>query len=249
MKYSSCLHDDFFFHVAWRNRHGDVVYGVNDFDEAGIYDFQIDVLRIAVSIRSHALTNEPSEEEIEEALKVFTNTYVQTVLNYKDNENALLFELTHKTTTGELRDFLYHTQRKKSKEKLMTKFCTRDAVTGQRHFIKGDVGVPHNDTRLATVPDDMAREIKQAFNESHYGATMMKMVRTGHLSTEESSRFWSNRIKLTFALLCSFCTFPGMGGTAVGRCLFRHFGCCRKDWFWHWFLRCRSLLCTAQGTR
>jgi uncharacterized protein (DUF2252 family) len=35
---------------AWRNRGGEVVFSVNDFDEAAIYDFHIDVLRIAVSI-------------------------------------------------------------------------------------------------------------------------------------------------------------------------------------------------------
>ena len=28
---------------AWKNRHGDVIFGVNDFDEATIFDFQIDV--------------------------------------------------------------------------------------------------------------------------------------------------------------------------------------------------------------
>ena len=35
---------------AWRNRGGEVVFSVNDFDEAAIYDFHIDVLRISVSI-------------------------------------------------------------------------------------------------------------------------------------------------------------------------------------------------------
>ena len=32
---------------AWKNRHGDVIFGVNDFDEATIFDFQIDVHRPA----------------------------------------------------------------------------------------------------------------------------------------------------------------------------------------------------------
>jgi len=32
---------------AWRNRAGEVVFSDNDFDEAAIYDFHIDVLRIA----------------------------------------------------------------------------------------------------------------------------------------------------------------------------------------------------------
>ena len=41
---------------AWRNRNNDVVYGVNDFDEAAIYDFHIDIYRLAVSIYDHALS-------------------------------------------------------------------------------------------------------------------------------------------------------------------------------------------------
>lgn len=31
---------------AWRNRHGDVVFDVNDFDEAAVFDFQIDIWRL-----------------------------------------------------------------------------------------------------------------------------------------------------------------------------------------------------------
>ena len=33
---------------AWRNRHGDVVFSINDFDEAAVFDFQIDVWRLGV---------------------------------------------------------------------------------------------------------------------------------------------------------------------------------------------------------
>ena len=35
---------------AWRNRHGAIVFGINDFDEAVVYDFQIDIWRLAVSM-------------------------------------------------------------------------------------------------------------------------------------------------------------------------------------------------------
>ena len=91
---------------AWRNRHGDLVFSVNDFDEAAIYgkcrsleqcfcllcslphmrfrwsnrsDFQIDVLRIAVSVCNHAFSNGLSEEQVEKVLKTFTDTYLETV--------------------------------------------------------------------------------------------------------------------------------------------------------------------------
>jgi Uncharacterized protein conserved in bacteria (DUF2252) len=53
---------------AWQNRHGDIVFGVNDIDEAAIFDFQIDILRIAVSIGSHAITNGFSKRQVNRAL-------------------------------------------------------------------------------------------------------------------------------------------------------------------------------------
>jgi uncharacterized protein (DUF2252 family) len=33
------------------------VYGVNDFDEAVVFDFQIDIWRLAVSMYDHSISN------------------------------------------------------------------------------------------------------------------------------------------------------------------------------------------------
>jgi hypothetical protein len=67
---------------AWRNRGGEVVFSVNDFDEAAIYDFHIDVLRIAVSICNHGFTNGLSIDQVSEALEAFTFKYVKTAIGY-----------------------------------------------------------------------------------------------------------------------------------------------------------------------
>ena len=163
--------------AAWRNRHGDVVFGVNDFDEAAIYDFQVDVFRIAVSICSHAITNKLNEQQIDKALKAFTDSYVQTVLDYQDNDKALLFELTPVTTKSgsKLNKFLEHIAKKRSSEKLMTKFTTHSPATHQRHFIKGPIDVPHPDTNLASVHPATVAAIREQFSKNHYGATMIKV--------------------------------------------------------------------------
>ena len=58
------------------------MFSDNDFDEAAIYDFHIDVLRIAVSICSHGFTNGLSKDDILEALEAFTYTYVKTCIDY-----------------------------------------------------------------------------------------------------------------------------------------------------------------------
>jgi len=64
---------------AWRNRGGEVVYSVNDFDEAAIYDFHVDVLRVAVSICNHGRSNGFDDGMLRVALEAFTFTYVDTV--------------------------------------------------------------------------------------------------------------------------------------------------------------------------
>ena len=91
---------------AWRNRNDELVFSVNDFDEAAIYDFHIDVLRIAVSICNHAISNGLAPKQVDKALGVFTESYIETVHGYIGNENALLFELTPDTSYGVLRQFL-----------------------------------------------------------------------------------------------------------------------------------------------
>merc|ERR1739848_965241 len=91
---------------AWLNRGGEVVFSVNDFDEAAIFDFQIDVLRIAVSICNHGFTNGFDADEVTEALEDFAFTYSKTVIDYVGNDAELEYELTETTSTGVLRDFL-----------------------------------------------------------------------------------------------------------------------------------------------
>ena len=107
---------------AWQNRRGTIVFTVNDFDEAVIYDFQIDVWRVAVSIYNHGLSNGLGAAEAEAAVLTFTSTYVQTLISYVGNDDALLFELTPKTATGKLADFLGSTHEKNSHHKMIEKF-------------------------------------------------------------------------------------------------------------------------------
>ena len=158
---------------AWRNRHGDVVFGVNDFDEAAIYDFQVDVLRIAVSVYNHALTNELKPEDVERVMQKFTDTYVETVLSYLGNEDALLFELTSKTTKGFLKQFLKSVKSGGSYEKQMSKFTKFE--DGLRSFQKGPTGEPDPDTKLEALTPEREAQIRSAFTATRYGATMMKL--------------------------------------------------------------------------
>ena len=63
-----------------------------------IYDFQVDVWRVAVSIYNHALTNGLTEAKAESAVETFCEAYVEVVKGYVGNEDAELFEVKASTT-------------------------------------------------------------------------------------------------------------------------------------------------------
>mmetsp|Transcript_16008 Transcript_16008/g.33844 ORF Transcript_16008/g.33844 Transcript_16008/m.33844 type:complete len:724 (-) Transcript_16008:231-2402(-) len=153
---------------AWRNRGGDVVFSVNDFDEAAIYDFHIDVLRIAVSICSHGFTNGLDEDQVREALEAFTYTYVKTAIDYVGGDTALIYELNPDTATGALRDFLWDVRENKSRKRLLDKF-TQVEGDGVRRFVRND------HTRLQDVHPDVEKRIREQITSTRYGASMMKM--------------------------------------------------------------------------
>ena len=152
---------------AWRNRGGEVVFSVNDFDEAAIYDFHIDVLRIAVSICSHGFTNGLTMEEVKEALEAFTYTYVKTAIDYVGGDTDLLFEINSQTATGMLRDFLWDTESHNSHLKQIEKFT--EVVDGVRRFIRTD------HTRLMDVTPEVEQKLRDEMTSKKYGATLMKM--------------------------------------------------------------------------
>lgn len=153
---------------AWHNRHGDLVFSVNDFDEAAIYDFHVDVLRIAVSICNHAFANSLSNHEIKDALRAFTDTYIKTVISYVGGDREVLYEITPYTATGVLQEFLQDLEISNSANKQLSKFTEIDS-SGTRRLSK------NNDTRLVALSPVLEGQIRDAFTADQYGATMMKM--------------------------------------------------------------------------
>lgn len=154
---------------AWRNRGGEVVYSVNDFDEAAIYDFQLDILRIAVSICNHGATNGFHTDQIKEALEAFLFTYVDTVIKYVGGDKELEYELTPNTSVGALRDFLSEVAGHDYDSKTLKKF-TKLGMDGELRFRRDDK------SRLVSVDDkEMENKIRAEFTSTRYGASMMKM--------------------------------------------------------------------------
>ena len=121
--------------------------------EAAIYDFQVDVLRITVSVCSHAFTNGLDAKSIHEVLRAFTDTYVETLVNYVGGDRELLYELTPGTATGRLKEFLTDLRDGKSGQGLVEKFTEMDE-NGDRSFIYDDK------TRLVKVRPEIEQAIR-----------------------------------------------------------------------------------------
>jgi len=161
---------------AWRNRNHDFVFSVNDFDEAAIYDFQVDVLRIAVSIFNHAATDGFSEEEIKDALHAFTDTYVNTLVDYVGGDAQELYELTPSTATGQLQSFLKDLSGHKYGTLRKSGHLLRKSTKHQLEKFTENGKFIHTDrTRLVPVSQQLEAEIRSQFTIDNYGATMMKM--------------------------------------------------------------------------
>lgn len=119
------------------------MFSVNDFDEAAIYDFGVDVLRIATSVCNHAHSNGLNNDEINAVLRAFTDTYVETLIHYVGGDRELLYELTPQTATGSLKTFLTSLETEESSKKQLKRFTDVDKKTGRRSFIKDDSKFNH----------------------------------------------------------------------------------------------------------
>ena len=134
-----------------------------------IYDFQVDVWRVAVSIYNHALTNGLTEAKAESAVETFCEAYVEVVKGYVGNEDAELFEVKASTTPKDtaLHKFLKKMQTK-DEDKAVIKFTQR--TEGGLKFVKS------KDTSLEELPEDIEAKIREGFSKEGYPATLPKVA-------------------------------------------------------------------------
>ena len=86
---------------AWKNRANEIVWSVNDFDEGLIYDFNLDIWRLAVSVFSHARglglsgnlgkskrIPKKAAKAARKAVKTLCDSYVRAVESYVGNSKV-----------------------------------------------------------------------------------------------------------------------------------------------------------------
>lgn len=108
---------------AFDDDQGDVVYALNDFDEAVIGDYQLDVWRMATSIvlvaRDSGLFSASEQATLVDA---FTESYLDTMERYAGNNRETTTKFVAGNTYGLLDDFLRDVAAGKSRLKMLDKW-------------------------------------------------------------------------------------------------------------------------------
>ena len=120
---------------AYDNDKGEIVYDLNDFDEAIIADYQYDLWRMSVSIVLVARQNgDLSMGPLEKVIDTFSQSYLDTLNAYRKKKKkkvrALYF--TKDNTYGKLYRFLKSVERAYSREGMLNRWTVM--IDGERRF-------------------------------------------------------------------------------------------------------------------
>ena len=145
------------------NDKGEIVYALNDFDEALVADYQFDLLRIMSSFHLLFKENLLTEERDKIAIsKAFVFNYLKTINRLIDNDEIENVNFTQKNTYGKLKDELKKVKKKNSRMKMLEKWTLIE--DNKKEF---DLSY----SKLAPLADVEKEEIKKAFVK--YGKTLI----------------------------------------------------------------------------
>ncbi|GHD45893.1 Uncharacterized conserved protein, DUF2252 family [Marinobacter persicus] len=119
---------------AFANRDGDVIYGLDDFDDAVVSDYQYDLWRLAVSLVLDTRANGHFEDsDCLDALEVMAEAYLSAATSYQENDLDKEVHFTRKTAEKPLKKFLKKVDKKKGRDQMLGKW-TRVQKNGKRVF-------------------------------------------------------------------------------------------------------------------
>lgn len=132
---SGDLHVDNF--GSFNNDKDEVVFDINDFDESVIADYQYDVWRMAASIvlamsNSHPTAlNSEKKENITDVIAQFSESYLDTLEQYKGNNKEQETYFTEDNTNGKIKELITYAAGR-SRKKLLKKWTVKE--NEQRRF-------------------------------------------------------------------------------------------------------------------
>jgi uncharacterized protein (DUF2252 family) len=104
----------------YSNNEGELIYGLNDFDESCIANYQFDLWRMAASMVLIARENEFFEQsDVVSFVNSFTGAYVDLFSEYLVKGNEALFQITKKNAYGKLDESMEHVEKKESRKEML----------------------------------------------------------------------------------------------------------------------------------
>jgi uncharacterized protein (DUF2252 family) len=159
---------------AFGDHQGNVLFGLDDFDDAIVSDYQYDLWRFAASIVLDARQNAgfPSAV-IGRALDTFAKAYLHTVTAFSREELHKPQAFTKKEAKGPLEDFLKKVEKKETRRKMLDKWTVLSG--GERIF-------DTDKEKLALITQKERTALLEAFAE--YRATLET-----HLEDQDDAHF------------------------------------------------------------
>jgi uncharacterized protein (DUF2252 family) len=132
---------------TYMNSEGQLVFDVNDFDEAYVGPFTWDVYRLAASLALLGYEKALSDDEIAEMIQTVARSYAAQVTTFATEAHTQGFALTLANTEGKLLEIL-------QQARLKTRVALLDGVSviesyDRRFRVGGDVGELDSPTRAA----------------------------------------------------------------------------------------------------
>jgi uncharacterized protein (DUF2252 family) len=118
---------------AFRDAAGDVVYDLNDFDEAWVASYLYDLWRGAASLVISGLAGAFETEDIKDCVDTFALRYLLESEKYADTDAEHLDKVTAQTSTGKLSKWLAKQEEKRSRQEMLDEWTCIDAK-GKRYF-------------------------------------------------------------------------------------------------------------------
>lgn len=119
---------------AFANHDGEVIYGLDDFDDAIVSDYQYDLWRLGVSLVLDARENGHHDEAtIETALRRMAKRYLKVATAFDPERADEVVHFTADTAPAPLAGFLEKVGSRKTRAKMLGKW-TREQRNGRRTF-------------------------------------------------------------------------------------------------------------------
>lgn len=119
---------------AFANHEGEVIFGLDDFDDAIVSDYQYDLWRLAISVVLDAREHGHFDDEvIAKALRRLAKAYLATATRYDPERADEEIHFTVDTAAPPLDAFLEKTAKKKNRAKMLAKW-TKLQKNGKRVF-------------------------------------------------------------------------------------------------------------------